>query len=52
MCVWRGVGAFETYLTKVMSLQYSEEPDYSALKAGLIAALLQLGGSPELPLSF
>uniref|UniRef100_G3PTJ5 VRK serine/threonine kinase 3 n=1 Tax=Gasterosteus aculeatus aculeatus TaxID=481459 RepID=G3PTJ5_GASAC len=42
--------AFETYLTKVMSLQYSEEPDYSALKAGLIAALLQLGGSPELPL--
>uniref|UniRef100_A0AAQ4PAC0 VRK serine/threonine kinase 3 n=1 Tax=Gasterosteus aculeatus aculeatus TaxID=481459 RepID=A0AAQ4PAC0_GASAC len=44
--------AFETYLTKVMSLQYSEEPDYSALKAGLIAALLQLGGSPELPLSF
>ncbi|KAM8895116.1 serine/threonine-protein kinase VRK3 isoform 1-T9 [Spinachia spinachia] len=44
--------AFETYLTKVMSLQYSEQPDYSALKAGLSGALLQLGGSPELPLSF
>ncbi|XP_037342582.2 inactive serine/threonine-protein kinase VRK3 [Pungitius pungitius] len=44
--------AFETYLTKVMSLQYSEQPDYSALKAGLSDALLQLGGSPEQPLSF
>ncbi|XP_068586390.1 serine/threonine-protein kinase VRK3 [Cebidichthys violaceus] len=44
--------AFQTYLTEVMTLQYSEQPDYSALKAGLRAALLQLGGSPELPLSF
>ncbi|KAM9366610.1 serine/threonine-protein kinase VRK3 isoform 1-T2 [Symphorus nematophorus] len=43
--------AFQKYLTTVMSLQYSEEPDYSALKAGLRAALLELGGSPELPLS-
>ncbi|XP_032369827.1 serine/threonine-protein kinase VRK3 isoform X2 [Etheostoma spectabile] len=44
--------AFETYLTKVMTLQYSEQPDYSLLKAGLSAALLQLGGLPEQPLSF
>ncbi|KAK9542728.1 hypothetical protein VZT92_000566 [Zoarces viviparus] len=44
--------AFQTYLTEVMTLQYSEQPDYSALKAGLSAALLQLGGSLELPLSF
>ncbi|XP_068433762.1 serine/threonine-protein kinase VRK3 isoform X2 [Clinocottus analis] len=43
--------AFKTYLTEVMTLQYSEQPDYSALKAGLTAALLQLGGSLELPLS-
>lgn len=44
--------ALQTYLTTAMTLQYSEQPDYSALKAGLSAALLQLGGSPELPLSF
>ncbi|XP_044050823.1 inactive serine/threonine-protein kinase VRK3 isoform X4 [Siniperca chuatsi] len=44
--------AFQTYLTAVMALQYSEQPDYTALKAGLSAALLQLGGSPEKPLSF
>ncbi|XP_042351134.1 inactive serine/threonine-protein kinase VRK3 isoform X2 [Plectropomus leopardus] len=44
--------AFQKYLTEVMTLQYSEQPDYSALKAGLSAALLQLGGSPEQPLSF
>ncbi|XP_062278242.1 inactive serine/threonine-protein kinase VRK3 isoform X1 [Scomber scombrus] len=44
--------AFKTYLTAVMALQYSEEPDYSALKAGLSAALQQLGGSLEQPLSF
>ncbi|XP_069549649.1 serine/threonine-protein kinase VRK3 [Brachyistius frenatus] len=43
--------AFESYLTAVMTLQYSEQPDYSALKAGLGAALLQLGGSVEQPLS-
>ncbi|XP_026175670.1 serine/threonine-protein kinase VRK3 isoform X2 [Mastacembelus armatus] len=42
--------AFQTYLTAVMALQYSEQPDYSALKAGLIAALLQLGGTLEQPL--
>jgi len=45
------VGAFQPYLTEVMALQYSEQPDYAALKAGLVAALLQLGGAPELPLS-
>ncbi|TKS70125.1 Ras-related protein [Collichthys lucidus] len=44
--------AFQTYLTTVMALQYSEQPDYSTLKAGLSAALLQLGGSVEQPLSF
>ena len=51
VCVF-GVDAFQTYLTEVMSLQYSEQPDYAALKAGLSAALLQLGVSPEQPLSF
>ncbi|XP_045888426.1 inactive serine/threonine-protein kinase VRK3 isoform X2 [Micropterus dolomieu] len=44
--------AFQTYLTAVAALQYAEQPDYSALKAGLSATLLQLGGSPEKPLSF
>lgn len=43
--------AFRTYLTAVMTLQYSEQPDYSALKAGLSDALLKLGGSMEQPLS-
>lgn len=42
--------AFQTYLTSVMALQYSEQPDYSALKCGLSAALLQLGGSLEEPI--
>ncbi|XP_061599878.1 inactive serine/threonine-protein kinase VRK3 [Cololabis saira] len=41
---------FQTYLTAVMALEYSEEPDYSALKAGLTDGLQQLGGSVELPL--
>ncbi|XP_049455178.1 inactive serine/threonine-protein kinase VRK3 [Epinephelus fuscoguttatus] len=44
--------AFQTYLTEVMTLQYSDQPDYSALKARLSAALLKLGGSLEQPLSF
>lgn len=44
--------AFQTYLTAVMALRYSEQPDYSALKAGLSAALQQLGGSLDQPLSF
>ncbi|XP_056230044.1 inactive serine/threonine-protein kinase VRK3 [Seriola aureovittata] len=44
--------AFQNYLTAVMALQYSEQPGYSALKAGLSAALLQMGGSLEQPLNF
>ncbi|XP_024151324.1 inactive serine/threonine-protein kinase VRK3 isoform X1 [Oryzias melastigma] len=44
--------AFQTYLKSVMALEYSEEPDYSSLKNGLRAALHQLGGSVEAPLSF
>ncbi|KAF3832603.1 hypothetical protein F7725_026268 [Dissostichus mawsoni] len=40
----RNRGAFQAYLTNVMALQYTEQPDYSALKAGLSAVLLQLGG--------
>ncbi|XP_044204269.1 inactive serine/threonine-protein kinase VRK3 isoform X1 [Thunnus albacares] len=44
--------AFQTYLTAVMALQYSEQPDYSVLKGGLSAALQQLGGSLDQPLSF
>lgn len=47
-----GAAAFQMYLTAVMALQYSEQPDYSALKAGLSAALLKLGGSLEQPVSF
>lgn len=43
--------AFQTFLVAVMALQYSEQPDYTALKAGLSAALVQLGGSMEHPLS-
>ncbi|KAM3625941.1 uncharacterized protein V6R79_020165 [Siganus canaliculatus] len=44
--------AFLSYLTTVMALQYTEQPDYCALKDGLSQALLQLGGSVEQPLSF
>lgn len=52
MFLFMCVGAFQTYLTAVMALQYSELPDYSALQAGLSAALLQLGGSLEQPITF
>lgn len=45
------IGAFETYLTAAMALQYSEQPDYSALKGRLSAALQQIGGSLEQPLA-
>lgn len=51
-CVGGWVGAFKTYLTAVMTLQYCEPPVYSALKDALSAALLQLGGSLEQPLAF
>ncbi|XP_071344435.1 serine/threonine-protein kinase VRK3 isoform X2 [Trachinotus anak] len=44
--------AFQTYLTAVMALQYTEQPNYSALKAGLSAGLQQMGGSLEQALSF
>lgn len=43
---------FKSYLTSVMALPYSEEPDYSALKGTLSDALLKLGGSVEEPLNF
>ncbi|XP_029935488.1 serine/threonine-protein kinase VRK3 isoform X2 [Myripristis murdjan] len=43
--------ALQAYLGEVMALQYSEQPDYAALKAGLCAALQQLGGALEQPLS-
>lgn len=44
--------AFQTYLTAVMALQYTEQPDYSALKAGFTNGLVQLGASVEEPFSF
>lgn len=47
-----GAAAFRAYLTAVMSLQHSEQPDYSALKAGLSAALEQLKATPQQPLTF
>ncbi|XP_029986873.1 serine/threonine-protein kinase VRK3 isoform X2 [Sphaeramia orbicularis] len=52
-CFWKKKvsSAFQPFLVAVMALQYSEQPDYTALKAGLSAALVQLGGSMEQPLS-
>uniref|UniRef100_A0A087X7D4 VRK serine/threonine kinase 3 n=1 Tax=Poecilia formosa TaxID=48698 RepID=A0A087X7D4_POEFO len=44
-------GAFQSFLTAVMSLQYTEEPNYSKLKSELSASLQQLGGSVEQPLN-
>ncbi|CAL9701829.1 unnamed protein product [Knipowitschia caucasica] len=43
-------GAFQAFLSAVMSLEYSEQPDYTALKCGLSEALKQMGGSVEQPL--
>ncbi|XP_019909303.1 inactive serine/threonine-protein kinase VRK3 isoform X1 [Esox lucius] len=43
-------GALQSYLCQVMALQYSDQPDYEALRAGLMAALQKLGGSLEKPL--
>lgn len=43
--------AFEPFLSVVMALQYTEQPDYTVLKSGLSIALKQLGGSMEQPLS-
>uniref|UniRef100_A0A8C7LHI5 VRK serine/threonine kinase 3 n=1 Tax=Oncorhynchus kisutch TaxID=8019 RepID=A0A8C7LHI5_ONCKI len=42
--------ALQGYLSQVMALQYSDQPDYRALRAGLSAALQKLGGSLEQPL--
>nr|XP_046201871.1 inactive serine/threonine-protein kinase VRK3-like [Oncorhynchus gorbuscha]XP_046201872.1 inactive serine/threonine-protein kinase VRK3-like [Oncorhynchus gorbuscha]XP_046201873.1 inactive serine/threonine-protein kinase VRK3-like [Oncorhynchus gorbuscha] len=42
--------ALQVYLSQVMALQYSDQPDYRALRAGLSAALQKLGGSLEQPL--
>uniref|UniRef100_A0A3Q0R0M9 VRK serine/threonine kinase 3 n=1 Tax=Amphilophus citrinellus TaxID=61819 RepID=A0A3Q0R0M9_AMPCI len=44
--------AFQTYLTAVMALQYTEQPDYAALKAGFTSGLVQLGASVEEPFGF
>uniref|UniRef100_A0A8C2EPI7 VRK serine/threonine kinase 3 n=1 Tax=Cyprinus carpio TaxID=7962 RepID=A0A8C2EPI7_CYPCA len=38
-------GALQDYLTNVMSLQYTEKPDYTLLKAGLHESLQKMGGS-------
>uniref|UniRef100_H3CV98 VRK serine/threonine kinase 3 n=1 Tax=Tetraodon nigroviridis TaxID=99883 RepID=H3CV98_TETNG len=43
--------AFETYVSAVMALQYTEVPDYGALRDGLSQGLRQQGGSLEQPLS-
>uniref|UniRef100_A0A8C8FLB2 Protein kinase domain-containing protein n=1 Tax=Oncorhynchus tshawytscha TaxID=74940 RepID=A0A8C8FLB2_ONCTS len=39
--------ALQGYLSQVMALQYSDQPDYRALRAGLSLALQKLGGSLE-----
>ncbi|CAB1339376.1 unnamed protein product, partial [Coregonus sp. 'balchen'] len=44
------LSALQVYLSQVMALQYSDQPDYKALRAGLSAALQKLGGSLEQPL--
>lgn len=43
--------AFESFLSAVNVLEYTEQPDYTALKSGLSTALKQLGGSVEQKLS-
>ncbi|XP_055755548.1 inactive serine/threonine-protein kinase VRK3 [Salvelinus fontinalis] len=42
--------ALQVYLSQVMALQYSDQPDYRTLRTGLSAALQKLGGSLEQPL--
>ncbi|XP_072320621.1 serine/threonine-protein kinase VRK3 isoform X2 [Eucyclogobius newberryi] len=49
VCV--AVGAFQSFLSAVMALEYNEQPDYTALKSGLSAALNKLGASVEQPLN-
>ncbi|XP_049574885.1 serine/threonine-protein kinase VRK3 [Syngnathus scovelli] len=43
---------FQSYLSSVADLQYTEQPDYSELKARLAIALSHMGGSVEKPLTF
>ncbi|XP_066503827.1 inactive serine/threonine-protein kinase VRK3 [Hoplias malabaricus] len=38
-------GALQSYLSQTMGLQYTEEPDYTLLKAGLHAAFQKMGGT-------
>lgn len=44
-CVCVCVGALQSYLSQVMSLHYTEKPDYSALKQDLNKSLQDLGGT-------
>nr|XP_023697706.1 inactive serine/threonine-protein kinase VRK3-like isoform X1 [Paramormyrops kingsleyae] len=44
-------GVVQVYLTQVMSLQYTECPDYQQLRGGLHEALLKMGASLEQPLN-
>uniref|UniRef100_A0A3Q0QZG9 VRK serine/threonine kinase 3 n=1 Tax=Amphilophus citrinellus TaxID=61819 RepID=A0A3Q0QZG9_AMPCI len=48
----KSISTFQTYLTAVMALQYTEQPDYAALKAGFTSGLVQLGASVEEPFGF
>ncbi|KAK3533757.1 hypothetical protein QTP70_025832 [Hemibagrus guttatus] len=45
-------GALQSYLSQVMSLYYTEKPNYLELKLGLNEALKQFGGSLNEPLAF
>ncbi|XP_062868910.1 inactive serine/threonine-protein kinase VRK3 isoform X2 [Trichomycterus rosablanca] len=45
-------GALQSYLSHVMSLHYTEKPDYSLLKAGLNESLQKMGGTLGQPLFF
>ncbi|XP_064191467.1 inactive serine/threonine-protein kinase VRK3 isoform X3 [Anguilla rostrata] len=43
-------GAVQVYLSQVMSLQYTEKPDYQQLHSGLLGALHKLGASLDQPI--
>lgn len=45
MCFLCNLGALQEYLSTVMTLQYTEKPDYTLLKAGLHKSLQKIGGS-------
>lgn len=51
VCVCDRAGALKTYVSAAMALQYSQLPDYAALRGGLAEVLLQQGGSLGQPLS-